>query len=172
MYIVQDTFVEIPDGMRLFCCPGVVGHHDNGLMRLTIEPIHQIENLLSRNPVEVSGRDLAVGIARACPDLRFAFVESWPLSADERAWLDAACAGLANVERRPRVDDLRLLAGLGWALATASSSPLIGFAPARALSSLSNSVIDSEVLFVWTPPPADQLPLVRIGLNVENTPYE
>lgn len=63
------------------------------------------------NPVEVSGRELAVGIARACPDLRFAFVESWPLSADERVWLDAACAGLANIERRPRVDDLRLLYG-------------------------------------------------------------
>jgi len=69
------------------------------------------EVVLFVNPVEVSGRDLAVGVARACPDLRFAFVESWPLSDAERRWLDDACAGLANVERRPRVDDLRLLYG-------------------------------------------------------------
>ena len=32
MYIVQDTFIEIPDRMRLLCCPGVVGYHNNGLM--------------------------------------------------------------------------------------------------------------------------------------------
>jgi hypothetical protein len=69
------------------------------------------EVVLFVNPVEVSGRDLAVGVARACPDLRFAFVESWPLSDAERRWLDDACAGLANVERRPRVEDLRLLYG-------------------------------------------------------------
>src|SRR4030042_6641157 len=37
MYIVQDTFIEIPEGMRLFCRPGVVGHHDNGLMRFAFE---------------------------------------------------------------------------------------------------------------------------------------
>lgn len=69
------------------------------------------EVVLFVNPVEVSGREIAVGVARACPDLRFAFVESWPLSDDERRWLDAACAGLANVERRPRVDDLARLYG-------------------------------------------------------------
>jgi glycosyltransferase involved in cell wall biosynthesis len=79
------------------------------LTRARVESTREV--VLFVNPVEVSGRDLAVSIARACPDLRFAFVESWPLSADERAWLDAACAGLANVERRPRVDDLRLLYG-------------------------------------------------------------
>lgn len=32
MYIVQDTFIEITDRMRLLRCPGVVGYHDNGLM--------------------------------------------------------------------------------------------------------------------------------------------
>src|SRR4030042_4914412 len=56
MYIAQDPFVEIPDAMRLFCRPGVVGHHDNGLTRFTIEPIHQIQYLFGRDPVEVSGR--------------------------------------------------------------------------------------------------------------------
>ena len=56
MYIVQDTLFEIPDGMRLFRRPRVVGHHDDGLLRFTIEPVHQVEDLLSRNPVEVSGR--------------------------------------------------------------------------------------------------------------------
>src|SRR5512136_874292 len=44
MYIVQDTFIEIPDGMRLLCCPGVVGHHNDGLMRFLIEPVHQLED--------------------------------------------------------------------------------------------------------------------------------
>ena len=49
---------------------------------------------------------------------------------------------------------------------------MIGLAPASALISLSNSATDSDVLFVCTPPPADQLPFVRIGLKFENTPYE
>ncbi|MFM7270464.1 MAG: glycosyltransferase [Actinomycetes bacterium] len=79
------------------------------ISRALVESTREV--VLFVNPVEVSGRDLAVGIARACPDFRFAFVESWPLSADERAWLDNACAGLGNVERRPRVDDLRRLYG-------------------------------------------------------------
>ena len=55
MYIVQDTFIEVPDSWAFLCGSGVVGHHDNGLMRFTIESIHQFEDLLSRNPVEVSG---------------------------------------------------------------------------------------------------------------------
>lgn len=69
------------------------------------------EVILFVNPVEISGREVAVGVARACPDLRFAFAESWPLSAEERAWLDRACAATPNIERRARVDDLRLLYG-------------------------------------------------------------
>src|SRR5512143_1610844 len=56
MYIVQESLVEIPDGMRLLGRPGIVGHHDNRFPRFSIEPIHQIEDLLSRNPVEVSCR--------------------------------------------------------------------------------------------------------------------
>ncbi|MFM7271121.1 MAG: glycosyltransferase [Actinomycetes bacterium] len=79
------------------------------LSRARVESTREV--VLFINPVEVSGRDVAVGIARACPDLRFAFSESWPLSAEERAWLDTACAGLANIERRARVDDLRVLYG-------------------------------------------------------------
>lgn len=69
------------------------------------------EVILFVNPVEISGRDVAVGVARACPDLRFAFAESWPLSPDERAWLDRAGAATPNIERRARVEDLRLLYG-------------------------------------------------------------
>src|SRR5512139_193055 len=56
MYIIQDTLVEIADGMRLFRCPRIVGYHDDRLSRFTIEPIHQIEDFLGRHPIEVPGR--------------------------------------------------------------------------------------------------------------------
>jgi len=91
-------------GFEAHVVPSVVD-----LSRARVESTREV--VLFVNPVEVSGRELAVGVARACPDLRFAFVESWPLSEEERRWLDAALAGLANVERRPRVDDLRRLYG-------------------------------------------------------------
>ena len=55
-YIVQDTFIEVPDGMSLFSCPGIVGHHDDSLMRMSIELIHQAQDLLRGYPVKVSGR--------------------------------------------------------------------------------------------------------------------
>src|SRR4030066_376604 len=46
MYIVQDTFIEITDRMRLLRRPRVVGHHDNGFMGITVELIPQTKNLL------------------------------------------------------------------------------------------------------------------------------
>ena len=63
------------------------------------------------NPVEISGRAVAVGLARECPEIRFAFVESWPLSEEERKWLENACLGLTNVELRSRTDDPKQLYG-------------------------------------------------------------
>lgn len=79
------------------------------LERARVESTREV--VLFVNPVEVSGREVAVGVARACPDLRFAFAESWPLSVEERAWLERACAATPNIERRARVDDLGRLYG-------------------------------------------------------------
>jgi len=69
------------------------------------------EVVLFINPVEISGRAVAVALARECPEIRFAFVESWPLSEEERQWLEKACLGLTNIELRPRTDDPNELYG-------------------------------------------------------------
>lgn len=69
------------------------------------------EVVLFINPVEISGRAVAVALARECPEIRFAFVESWPLKPEERRWLTDALIGLENVELRPRTDDPNELYG-------------------------------------------------------------
>ncbi|MBJ7281715.1 MAG: glycosyltransferase, partial [Acidimicrobiia bacterium] len=69
------------------------------------------EVVLFINPVEISGRGVAVALARECPETRFAFLESWPLKPEERRWLADTLVGLANVELRPRTDDPNELYG-------------------------------------------------------------
>ena len=69
------------------------------------------EVVLFINPVEISGRGVAVALARECPETRFAFLESWPLKPEERRWLADSLVGLANVELRPRTDDPNELYG-------------------------------------------------------------
>jgi len=79
------------------------------LDRIRVETTREV--VLFINPVEISGREVAVALARECPEIRFAFVESWPLEQEERKWLEDACEGLANVELRPRTDDPKSLYG-------------------------------------------------------------
>ncbi len=74
------------------------------------------EVVLFINPVEISGREVAVALARECPEMRFAFVESWTLKPEERRWLEDALKGLENVELRPRTDDPSELYGDAAAL--------------------------------------------------------
>ncbi len=63
------------------------------------------ERVLLVNPIQLYGVEIALGLARARPDVQFAFAESWRLSDTERAELVARLRDLPNVELRARVDD-------------------------------------------------------------------
>lgn len=92
-------------------------YHDvYGIHSKVINPIFQPERyrtsstrerVLFVNPHPLKGVDLAVTLARACPDIPFDFVESWTLSADQRATLGEKMAGLGNITLHPRTDDMR-----------------------------------------------------------------
>jgi glycosyltransferase involved in cell wall biosynthesis len=53
------------------------------------------------NPIAAKGLDIAVEIARRCPDLPFEFVEAWSLKAEQRRELASKLAGCCNVKLRP-----------------------------------------------------------------------
>ena len=65
------------------------------------------ERVVFVNPVPVYGVDLAFAIAQACPDIGFDFVESWPLSDDDRRTLTTRCSELGNVALIPFQQDVR-----------------------------------------------------------------
>jgi len=65
------------------------------------------ERVLFVNPHPLKGVDLALALARACPDIPFDFVESWTLSEDQRSALMQSIAELDNVTLHPRTDDMR-----------------------------------------------------------------
>ncbi|MFC6490471.1 glycosyltransferase [Nitratireductor sp. GCM10026969] len=65
------------------------------------------ERVLFVNPHPLKGVDLALALARACPDIPFDFVESWTLSEDQRSALLQSMAGLDNITLHPRTDDMR-----------------------------------------------------------------
>ena len=69
------------------------------------------ENVTFINPHPYKGRDIAVEIARRCPDIPFVFVQSWPLSHDHRAELEAMIAPLSNVTLLPARNDMRSIYG-------------------------------------------------------------
>jgi glycosyltransferase involved in cell wall biosynthesis len=69
------------------------------------------ENVTFINPHPYKGRDIAVEIARLCPDIPFVFVQSWPLSHDHRAELEAMIAPLSNVTLLPARNDMRGIYG-------------------------------------------------------------
>jgi glycosyltransferase involved in cell wall biosynthesis len=65
------------------------------------------ENVTFINPHPLKGRDIALEIARQCPDIPFTFVESWQLCADDRRYLVEKLALLPNVTHRPPQNDMR-----------------------------------------------------------------
>ena len=58
------------------------------------------ENVTFINPHAFKGLQIALGVARACPDIPFVFIETWPLKPDERRALAAEMASLPNVTLR------------------------------------------------------------------------
>jgi glycosyltransferase involved in cell wall biosynthesis len=69
------------------------------------------ENVTFINPVPLKGRDIALDIARLNPDIRFTFVEGWPLTGEERRLLRQRVASLANVRLLPPQLDMRSVYG-------------------------------------------------------------
>jgi glycosyltransferase involved in cell wall biosynthesis len=59
------------------------------------------------NPVVEKGRDVALEIARLCPQIPFSFVEGWPLSPEQRQELTPRVSALRNVTLLPPQSDMR-----------------------------------------------------------------
>ncbi|MGH6770953.1 MAG: glycosyltransferase [Xanthobacteraceae bacterium] len=59
------------------------------------------------NPTPIKGLEIALHLARRRPDIKFEFVESWPLRRRERQSLAATLANLPNVRYQPRMSDMR-----------------------------------------------------------------
>jgi glycosyltransferase involved in cell wall biosynthesis len=64
------------------------------------------ENITFINPVLIKGRDIALEIARRCPEIPFCFVESWTLSLEDRQGLMEKLRPLQNVVLHPPQDDM------------------------------------------------------------------
>jgi glycosyltransferase involved in cell wall biosynthesis len=87
-----------------------------GIDSAVIHPLIQAESYRTEtarthvvfiNPHPDKGLDVALAVAKACPDVSFLFIETWIMSAEERARLDAALAPLGNVTLVPRTRDMR-----------------------------------------------------------------
>jgi glycosyltransferase involved in cell wall biosynthesis len=69
------------------------------------------ENITFVNPKPIKGRDIAFAVARLCPDIPFTFVESWPLTHEERQLLTETLPALPNVTLLPPQNDMRSVYG-------------------------------------------------------------
>jgi glycosyltransferase involved in cell wall biosynthesis len=69
------------------------------------------ENVTFVNPHPDKGLDIALGIARLCPEIPFTFVESWLLSEEQRQQLMLKSAVLPNITILPRQSDMRAVYG-------------------------------------------------------------
>lgn len=59
------------------------------------------------NPNPEKGLDIALAVAKACPDIPFLFQESWPLTPKQLEELQAMIADLPNVTLQRAVSDMR-----------------------------------------------------------------
>lgn len=69
------------------------------------------QNVTFINPHPQKGVDIAVAIARECPEIPFAFVESWPLNGEHRAYLNHHLAELPNIKLQRPVKDMKHIFG-------------------------------------------------------------
>lgn len=68
-------------------------------------------NITFINPYPVKGLEVALAIAGRCPDIPFAFVESWGIDTALRACLDRRLADLPNVTLQARTTDMKSVYG-------------------------------------------------------------
>jgi len=69
------------------------------------------QNVTFVNPVPEKGRDIALEIARLCPDIPFTFIEGWPLTAEQRQVLMQKLSTLSNVTLLASEKDMRKVYG-------------------------------------------------------------
>ena len=65
------------------------------------------ENVTFINPFPEKGRDIAIEVARRCPDIPFSFVEAWPLTSEDRQQLAQKLSTIPNVTLLPPQRDMR-----------------------------------------------------------------
>jgi glycosyltransferase involved in cell wall biosynthesis len=65
------------------------------------------ENVTFINPLPVKGREIALEVARRCPDIPFVFVESWQLFKENRQYLIKELRALPNVTFLSSRSDMR-----------------------------------------------------------------
>ncbi|HEU5047121.1 MAG TPA: glycosyltransferase [Rickettsiales bacterium] len=65
------------------------------------------QNVTFINPHPKKGVDIAINIARCCPDIPFTFVEAWPLEPGYKAQLMQQLSAVPNVTLSPSVRDMR-----------------------------------------------------------------
>jgi len=87
-----------------------------GVSPIVIHPIVRQENYVTQsrgdmvtlvNPHPHKGLNIALEMARLCPDIPFLFVLTWELSPEDRAALDNQLASLKNISLHPAVQDMR-----------------------------------------------------------------
>ncbi|MFZ4541989.1 MAG: glycosyltransferase [Rickettsiales bacterium] len=69
------------------------------------------ENVTFINPQPSKGVDIALNIARECPEIPFVFCEGWPLESDARQKLEAQIAPLPNVTLVPNTGNMSEIYG-------------------------------------------------------------
>jgi glycosyltransferase involved in cell wall biosynthesis len=69
------------------------------------------ENVTFINPHVAKGVDVAIAVARHCPEIPFSFVESWKLGVNWRRTLESKLAEVPNIKLRSAVVDMRQIYG-------------------------------------------------------------
>jgi glycosyltransferase involved in cell wall biosynthesis len=87
-----------------------------GIDAMIIPPlVHAASYIAPRNPANVTfvnpypekGRDIALEVVRACPQIPFTFIESWPLSSETISYLRNQAGALPNLTLRRRTRDMK-----------------------------------------------------------------
>jgi glycosyltransferase involved in cell wall biosynthesis len=95
-------------------------HGAYGVKPIVIYPFMSLENYRTEttrenvtfiNPVPQKGLDIAIKIARSCPEIPFSFVESWTLPAQQRWELTERLSELPNVTLLAPQTDMRKVYG-------------------------------------------------------------
>ena len=85
---------------------------DSAVIRPFVDPEKYVtsttgENVTFINPYPEKGVDIAIAIAERCPDIPFAFVESWALDDQRRSTLQDRLKSLPNVTLHPRTSHMK-----------------------------------------------------------------